>query len=122
MRQSSSDDRIGVLERKVDAGFQQVDLRFERVDKRFEQVDQRFEQVDKRFEQVDRRFEQVDRRFEGLEGRMENGFRDLRVEMSTKFDRVEGRIDEINRTMLRLGGGALVTFAVGFAGLIATQL
>ncbi|MET0306064.1 MAG: hypothetical protein ABW196_07530 [Solirubrobacterales bacterium] len=71
---------------------------------------------------VDHRFDRLEKKVDRLSRRMDDGFRDVRTEMNAKFERVEGRIDDINRTMLRLGGGALVTFAVGFAGLIATQL
>lgn len=76
-----------------------------------------------------RRFDVVDRRFDGLERRMEDGFnrvdadlRAVRIEMNARFERVESRMDDLNRTMLRLGGGALITFVVGFAGLIVAQL
>ncbi len=65
-----------------------------------------------------RRFDGVDKRFDAVD----TDLRELRSEMNVKFNRVEERIDDVNRTMLRLGAGALVTFAVGFAGLIATQL
>jgi hypothetical protein len=75
--------------------------------------------TDERFDDFARN---VDHRSDRLENKMDEGFRDLRGEMNAKFARVEERIDDINRTMLRLGGGALATFAVGFAGLIATQL
>lgn len=68
-------------------------------------------------------------RFDTLERRMEDGFnrvdadmRELRTEMGSRFERVETRLDDVNRTMLRLGSGAIATFVVGFAGLIATQL
>jgi hypothetical protein len=71
----------------------------------------------------------TDRRFDGLEQRMDEGFRrvdadirELRGEMNVRLERIEERVDDVNRTMLRLGGGAIVTFVVGFAGLIATQL
>jgi hypothetical protein len=65
-----------------------------------------------------RRFDEVDKRFD----RVDADFRDLRAEMNARFERIESRIDDVNRTMLRLGAGAIVTFVVGFAGLIATQL
>jgi len=83
-----------------------------------DRTEENFRHVDRRFEQVDQRFEQVDRRLE----RLEVDFRDLRGEMNARFERVEGRLDALNGTLLRLGAGALVTFVVGFAGLIATQL
>lgn len=71
---------------------------------------------------TDGRMDDLNAKVDDLGRRVDHGFRDLRVEMNAKLERVEGRIDEVNRTMLLLGGGALVTFVVGFAGLIATQL
>jgi uncharacterized protein YPO0396 len=71
---------------------------------------------------TDERLDDLNAKVDDLGRRMDEGFRDLRGEMNAKFARVEERIDDINRTMLRLGGGALATFAVGFAGLIAAQL
>ncbi|MEX2253393.1 MAG: hypothetical protein WD649_04520 [Thermoleophilaceae bacterium] len=79
----------------------------ERLDDFRGEVNQRFDGVDKRFDQVDKRFEAMERRFDHVDRR---------------FERIESRIDDVNRTMLRLGGGAIVTFVVGFAGMIATQL
>jgi uncharacterized membrane protein (Fun14 family) len=35
---------------------------------------------------------------------------------------LRGEMGSLQRTLLQLGGGAIVTFAVGFAGLILTQL
>jgi hypothetical protein len=83
-----------------------------------ERMDDFAANVDRRFDEVDRRFGEVDRRFD----RVEEDMRTLRSEMNGRFERVEERLDDVNRTILRLGGGALVTFVVGFAGLIATQL
>jgi len=52
--------------------------------------------------------------------------RALREETNRRFERVEGRIDDlhktIHRTMLQLGAGVIVTLVVVFASLIATQL
>lgn len=69
---------------------------------------------------TDERLDDLNAKVDELGRRVDEGFRDLRGEMNTKFDRVEGRIDDVNRTMLRLGGGALISWTVGFAGLIAT--
>lgn len=67
----------------------------------------------------------TDDRLDDLNGKVDA----LRVEMKADFDkvdrrfeRVEGRIDDLHRTMLQLGGGAIATVVVGFAGVIATQL
>lgn len=66
--------------------------------------------VDRRFDDVDRRFGEVNGRLDRLEDRVEVG-----------FDRINGRIDQLHRAIWILGSGALATFVVGFAGVIATQ-
>jgi hypothetical protein len=80
------------------------------------------ERLDDFRDETARRFEEAKtetaRRFD----RVEADIREIRAEMNSRFERVEGRLDDVNRTMLRLGGGAIGTFVVGFAGLIATQL
>jgi ABC-type transporter Mla subunit MlaD len=57
-------------------------------------VNQRFEQVDQRFEQVNRRFEQVNRRFE----RQDETLSDMFSAMNDGFQRLDGRIDELERS------------------------
>lgn len=49
-------------------------------------------------------------------------FAAVRNEMGGGFGRIDARLDDLNRTMMRFGLGAIVTFVVGFAGMIATQL
>ena len=63
--------------------------------------------TDQRFDAVDRRFDAVDQRFD----RVDTDIRELRSETAA-----------FHRTILQLGGGMVVTFAVGFAGLIIAQL
>jgi hypothetical protein len=92
-RPNSDNRRIDRLEQKVDEGFRQVDHRFEQVDQRFAQIDQRFEQVDKRLE--------------GVEGRMENGFRDLRSEITFRLDRADERFYAFQRMMFIFYGGVI---------------
>ncbi len=65
-----------------------------------------------------RRFDEVDRRID----RVDADIRELRGGMNTRLERVDARLDVLNQTILKLGSGALVTFVVGFAGMIATQL
>jgi hypothetical protein len=89
----------------------------------------------------------TDRRLDDLAHRMDDGFnrvdadiRELRAEIGARFDAVNGRFDSVDarfdasqaraderfdafqRTILQLGGGMIVTFVVGFAGLLAAQL
>jgi len=71
--------------------------------------------VNRRFDEVDRRFDGVDRRFDKVDAE----FRDLRLEMSDRFGRVEARFDSLQRTLLQISGGTIATLVAGF---IATQL
>jgi len=65
-----------------------------------------------------RRFDEVDRRLDKADA----DIRELRGAMTAGFSQMNARLDALNQTILKLGGGALVTFVVGFVGLIATQL
>jgi len=100
------DDFAAETARRFDSLEVRVNERFDTVDHRFDEVDRRFGEVDRRFGEVDRRFGEVNSRLDRLGDRIEAG---------------SSRIDALHRTILFLGGGALVTFVVGFAGVIATQ-
>lgn len=100
VRQSSGDDRIDALERKVDAGFLRVDERFKRVDGQFKHVDQRFDEVNQRFDRV------------------EGEARLLRTEMKAGFDLIHERLDAFQRTMLLFYG----TIIAALLGVLGTQL
>jgi uncharacterized protein Yka (UPF0111/DUF47 family) len=76
-----------------------------------ERMDDFRDEVNRRFDEVDKRFDRVDRELLAR-----------RAEMSSGFERIEARIDDVNTTLMRFGFGAIVTFVVGFAGMIATQL
>jgi hypothetical protein len=53
----------------------------------------------------------TDRRFDSLERRIEDGFKAM-----------NSRFDDLNRTLLQVGGGIIATLIAGFFGLIATRL
>jgi phosphosulfolactate synthase (CoM biosynthesis protein A) len=70
-----------------------------------------------------------DERMDDLNRRVENGFnrvdadlREIRAEIGALRAETNARFDSLQRTMLQLGGGMFATFAIGFAGLIATRL
>lgn len=65
---------------------------------------------------VDRRPEELRKRLDDLERHTDRRFD--RIEK--QLNRIDGRIDSLQRSIV--GGGMIATFAVGFAGLIATQL
>jgi hypothetical protein len=78
--------------------------------------------TDARFDAVDRRFDQVEADLRALRIETKTEFVAVRSEMNMRFERIEGRIDDLHRTMLQLGGGAIATIVAGFVGVIATQL
>jgi len=94
MRESWTDERLD-------------DFRAETA-RRFDTLERR---MDGGFDRVEERFEKVDAKFERLEAKVD-----------VKFERINERFDSLHRMMLQFGAGALVTFAVGFASLILTQL
>ena len=100
---SWTDERLDDFAAETARRFDSLEVR---VNERFDTVDHRFDEVDRRFGEVDRRFGEVNSRLDRLGDRIEAG---------------SSRIDALHRTILFLGGGALVTFVVGFAGVIATQ-
>jgi archaellum component FlaC len=100
MRESWTDERLDDFRAETARRLDKIDTRFDRIDERFEKVDERFEKVDERFERVDARFER------------------LEAKLDKKFERIDARFDDLFRTMIFLGGGVIVTFVVGFAGLI----
>ena len=85
-RETWTDERLDDLSNRVDRGFGRVEREFTvlRGD-----VDQRFDQVDKRFDQVDT-LHQVDQRFE----------------------RVEGELGDLRRTVQRFGTGIIFVLLV----------
>jgi tetrahydromethanopterin S-methyltransferase subunit G len=93
--------RMAWTDERMDDFAKHTDQRFDAVDRRFDEVDRRLDKLEKRvesgFDKVDRRFEQIDRRFEGIHQMM-------------------------HRTMVQVGGGLLVTMAIGFTGVIVTHL
>jgi hypothetical protein len=65
---------------------------------------------------TERRFDEVDRRLDKVDADL----KEMRGVVDSRFARVDARLDALNQTIMKLGAGALVTFVVGFAGLIAS--
>jgi len=96
MRESWTDERLDDFRAETARRFDTLDRR---MDDGFDRVDAKFDKIDKRFDKVDERFERID----------------------AKFDRVNARFDDLYRAIIFLGGGVIVTFVVGFAGLIVAS-
>ncbi|HET8862633.1 MAG TPA: hypothetical protein VFM94_05225 [Solirubrobacterales bacterium] len=98
MRESWTDDRLDDLNGKVDA--QHLEMRTEFRAIRGEMKDE----------------------FRAVRGEMKEEFRAVRGEIGAGFDRIDGRFDALQRTLLQIAGGTIATLIAGFAGIIATQL
>jgi septation ring formation regulator EzrA len=103
MRQTWSDDRLDLLNQRVEDGFRQVEVSFRLIDSRFEQIDRRFEQIDRRFEVVDQRLDRID----------------------TRLDRLEDGQVQVNETLAAMQRShaqqtlaVVVTSIVGFTGIV----
>jgi hypothetical protein len=77
----------------------------------------------------DARLDDLSGRVDDLGRRMDSGFnrvdadmRELRGDLNALRSETNARFDSLQRTMLQLGGGMIVTFVVGFASLLAAQL
>ncbi len=103
VRSSWTDERLDLLNERVEEGFQ-------RVDGRFDQVDRRFVEFDRRFVEFDRRLEHVEARL----GRLENLYEAMAV-----------RLDSIQRAIafgaITLTGGMIAGFSA-IVALLATQI
>jgi TolA-binding protein len=79
----------------------------ERMDDLNGRVDELGRRMDRQFEQVDKRFEQALARIEKAEERS-----------ARQFERLDAKIDAFQLAIVRVGGGLIVTMALGFASLL----
>jgi hypothetical protein len=87
------------------------------------------ERLDDLNHRVDNGFKEVSREFQALRLEMRTEFAAVRSETATEFGSVRGEITGLrgemaamNRTLIQVGAGAMVTMFVGFAATIATVL
>ncbi len=75
---------------------------------------------------TDERLDDLARRVDGGFSRTEREFQAVRMEMRTEFAAIRsdlgGQMAAMQRSLLQLAAGGLVTMLVGFAGVIATVL
>lgn len=64
----------------------------------------------------------TDERLDDLARHVEQGFNRIDAEMRAMRVEFGSRIDALQRTMLQVGAGVIVTMLVGFASLLAAQL
>ena len=63
----------------------------------------------------------TDERLDDLNLRVENGFNRVDADLRALRSEMNGRFDSLQRTILQVGGGAIATFLIGFAGLIVSH-
>jgi len=67
---------------------------------------------------TDDRMDDLKSQVEGVDRRMEQGFRDLRVEMNERFDRLEARFDKLVYALI----GLSASMFAAMMGLIAAVI
>jgi tetrahydromethanopterin S-methyltransferase subunit G len=96
-----------------------------RLDELSKRVDHGFDLVDQRFGLVDQRFDRVESEVHALRSEVKDEFKAVRIEMKAGLERVNDRIDSVQRAIffgaISLTGAILAGFA-SICALIATQL
>jgi hypothetical protein len=98
MRDVWTDERMDDLNHRVDEGFKEVGHEFRAL-----RLEMRTE-------------------FTAVRSEMREEFAAVRSEMRTEFTAVRSEMIAMNRTLMQVGAGIVVSMFVGFAGTIATIL
>jgi hypothetical protein len=98
VRDAWTDERLDDLNHRVDGGFKEVTREFQAL-----RLEMRTE-------------------FGAVRSEMATEFGSVRGEMATEFAAVRGEMAAMNRTLIQVGAGFMVTMFVGFAATIATVL
>jgi hypothetical protein len=116
VRNAWTDDRLDDLNHRVDGGFKEVTREFQAL-----RLEMRTEFAAVRSEMA------VE--FGAVRSEMATEFGAVRSEMAVEFASVRGEIAGLrtemaamNRTLIQVGAGAMVTMFIGFAATIATVL
>lgn len=116
VRDAWTDDRLDDLNHRVDGGFKEVSREFQAL-----RLEMRTEFAAVRSEMATE--------FAAVRSEMTAEFGSVRSEMATEFASVRGEIvglrtemAAMNRTLIQVGAGSMVTMFVGFAATIATVL
>ncbi len=67
---------------------------------------------------TDERLDDLNRKVDWLGHRMDDGFRDLRTEMNARLERIDTRLDAMQRTMIQFAGVMIAALIALFAAQI----
>ena len=112
MRDVWTDERLDDLNHRVDSGFEEVSREFQAI-----RLEMRTEFAAVRGEIAGLRSDMATE-FGSVRGEIAG----LRGQMATEFAAVRGEMAAMNRTLIQVGAGFMVTMFVGFAATIATVL
>src|SRR3954453_20513235 len=96
-----TDERLDDLNHRVDSGFEEVSREFQAL-----RLEMRTEFAAVRSEMATE--------FAALRSEMTTEFAAVRGEMATEFAAVRGEMAAMNRTLIQVGAGFMVTMFVGF--------
>jgi hypothetical protein len=105
-RATWTDERLDDLSHRVDDGFNRVD----------EDLRQMRTEMNSRFDGLEGR---LGERIDGVEGRLERRIGSLERQLGGRIDGLEARFDSLQRTMIQVGGGMIVTVLATLATVLA---
>ena len=71
---------------------------------------------------TDESLDDLSRRMQDRFNRVDEDMRLLRSDLGGRIDRLDGRIDALQRTMIQVGGGTIAAILATLITLIATQV
>ena len=114
MRQEWSDDRIAVLDRKVEDGFRRVESRFDRIDGEIGQIKEEIGQIKGGLGQIKEEIGEIKGELDEVNG-----------ELKALRDDVGSRLEAMHHTMLQFCVGAVAILGAAIftlAGIVMTQV
>lgn len=109
------EERLGGRIDQLDGRINELDGRIDQLDGRVNQLDGRIDQLDGRIDQLEERFDRVDERFDRMDERMESMEERLTQQDELSEERLNRRIDEAEKRLLRwmIVGLSTVTAILG---------
>ena len=120
MRESWTDDRLDDLNGKVDSLRLEMRTEFKAI--RGEMKDEFRAVRNELKEEFATVRAEMREEFAAVRVEMKEESVAVRGEMRAGFDKIDGRFDALQRTLLQIAGGTIATLIAGCAGIIATQL
>jgi uncharacterized membrane-anchored protein YhcB (DUF1043 family) len=95
----------GRLDKKIANLSADMNHRFEKVDERCDKMEDKF---DKKFAKMEERFDKMEKRFDKKFSEMEEKFEDKLGQLGCRVEKLEWKVESIDRTLCRMEGSLLL--------------